>query len=229
MNQIDFYSARKRFKLYYVALYTMDVLRGNEAWEEIIREYNRKPLAWHALEYRSPNGFYDLLIFNSGNTYLLKKDTVYKPMPLVIGVRLDETEYHKTVLNGESKTITQIIQSMNYGFRRVSIKPIMKRIERFVDEGRDPAVIFDSFIRMMLNAQERAKRTQPVPTYKLETLEVETLTEDDETVRVDIKHALVGPHVTVGLEAISKSHRQLSTRLDEELRRLLRREYPMYV
>jgi hypothetical protein len=207
----------------------MDILKGNEVWEEIVKKYNKKPSLWHTLEYKSPSGFYDLLIFNPENTYLLKKDTVYKPSPLVIGMRLDETEYHKTILKGDNKTIAQVIRSPTYGFRQISIKPIMKRIERFVDEGRNPAMIFNSFVKMMLKARERAKHTQPVPTHKLETMEIETYTEDDETVRMDIRHALIGPYIPVGLEAISKNHRQLSARLDEELRRLLHREYPMYV
>jgi len=188
----------------------MEVLKGDEVWEEVIKKYNKEPSSWRALEYESPGGFYDLLIFNPGNTYLLKKDTVYKPTPLVIGMILDETEYHKTVFNRERATAAQVIRSPTYGFRQMPIKPIMEKIERFVDEGRDPARIFDSFVGMMLKAQELAKRTQPVPT--------------DET-----RHALVGPYISVGLEAISRSHRKLSAELDEEIRRLLRKEYPMYV
>jgi len=192
----------------------MEVLEGDEVREEIIKKiikkYNKEPSSWRVLEYESPGGFYDLLIFDPGNTYLFKKDTVYKPTPLVIGIKIDETEYHKTVFNMERATAAQVIRSPTYGFREMSIKPIMEKIERFVDEGRDPAMIFDSFVGMMLKAQELAKRTQPVPT--------------DET-----RHALVGPFIEVGLGAISKKHRQLSAELDEELRRLLRREYTMYV
>jgi len=207
----------------------MEVLKGDEVWEEIIKRYNKKPSSWRALEYKSPGGFYDLLIFNPDNTYLLKKDTVYKPLPLVIGMILDETEYHKTVFNEERVTATQVIRSPVYGFRQVSIKPIMKKIERFVDEGRDPARIFDSFIRMMLKAQELAKRTHPVPTDDLEIIETNTVTEHGETVRMVTRHALVGPSIEVGLDAISKKHRQLSAELDKELRRLFRKEYSMYV
>lgn len=207
----------------------MEVLKGDDVWEELIKKYNKKPSAWRALEYKSPGEFYDLLIFNPGNTYLLKKDTVYKPLPLVIGMILDETEYHKTVLNGERITAAQVIRSPDYGFKQVSIKPIMKKIERFVDEGRDPAWIFDSFIGMLLKAQEIAKRRQPVPTDDLEIIETDTVTEHGETVRMVTRHALVGPSMEVGLGAISKKHRQLSAELDKELRRLFRKEYPMYV
>jgi len=207
----------------------MEVLKGDEVWEEIIKKYNKKPSAWRALEYKSPGGFYDLLIFNPGNTYLLKKDTVYKPLPLVIGMRLDETEYHRTVFNKKNVTASHIIRSPTYGFRRVSIKPIMKKTERFVDEGRDPASIFDSFIGMLLKAQEIAKRTQPVPTDDLEIMETDAVTEHGETVRMVTRHALVGPSIEVGLGVISKKHSQLSAELDKELRRLFRKEYPMYV
>ena len=188
----------------------MEVLKGDDVWEEVIKGYNKKPSSWRALEYESPGGFYDLLIFNPDNTYLLKKDTVYKPLPMVIGIKIDETEYHKTVFNRERATAAQVIRSPTYGFRQMSIKPIMEKIERFVDEGRDPARIFDSFVGMMLKVRELAKRTQPVPT--------------DET-----RHALVGPFIEVDLDAISKKHRQLSAELDEKLRRLLRKEYTMYV
>ena len=207
----------------------MEVLKGDDVWEEVIKGYNKKPSSWRALEYESPGGFYDLLIFNPDNTYLLKKDTVYKPLPMVIGIKIDEPEYHKMVFNGEMTTAAQVIRSPTYGFRQMSIKPIMEKIERFVDEGKDPARIFDSFIGMMLKAQELAKRTQPVPTDDLDTIETDAVTEGGKTVRMGTRHALVGPYISVGLEAISRSHRKLSAELDEELRRLLRREYTMYV
>lgn len=207
----------------------MGVLKGGEVWEELIKKYNKSLSAWRALEYKSPGGFYDLLIFNPDNAYLFKKDTMYKPLPMVIGMILDETEYHKTVLNEEGITAAQVIRSSDYGFKQVSIKPIMKKIEKFVDEGRDPAWIFDSFIRMHLKAQELAKRTQPVPTNDLEVIETDIVTEHGETVRIFTRHAMVGPYIGVGLGAISKKHRQLSAELDKELRRLFRKEYPMYV
>jgi hypothetical protein len=173
----------------------METMPLEELWKDIIRRYNMKPRGWTALTYRSFDGFYDVLLSNPEEAWLVKYDTVYKPNPLGFGVKLQDAPKIPDA------------KPLSYGFRQFPAERIKRAIELMTTMKSSSEQIVKAVNNVLLDIVSSA----PIPTYKI------------------IKPAfLEGPFYLKDLENLSKGQRELSRKLDVQLRRMFRIKYPMY-
>lgn len=96
----------------------MEILEGDALQRMLLQRYSKDPRGWSFAVYPSANGgFFDALVGSPGESWRLKLDTIFKPSPLVLGVRSEEG-----VPSG---------QTPSFGFRKV-------------DQGTAPALLDDS-------------------------------------------------------------------------------------
>jgi hypothetical protein len=173
----------------------METIPIEELWKEIIRKYDKKPRGWRALTYRSPSGFYDVLLSNPQEAWLMKQDTIYKPNPLGFGVKLEHAPE------------IPIAKPLSYGFRHFPIERIERTVELMTKMKASPEEIVKAVNHVLRDIVSSA----PIPTYKI------------------IKPGILeGPLYLKDLENLSKEQRELSRKLDLQLRRMFRMKYPMY-
>jgi hypothetical protein len=173
----------------------METIPIEELWKEIVRKYDKKPRGWRALTYRSPDGFYDILLSNPEEAWLMKQDTIYKPNPLGFGVKLEHAPE------------IPVVKPLSYGFRHFPIERTERTIELMTRMEASSEEIVKAVNDVLLDVISSA----PIPTYKI------------------IKPGILeGPFYLKDLENLSKEQRELSGKLDLQLRRMFRIKYPMY-
>ncbi len=161
----------------------MELLDYRDALREIIKSYNKNPNNWRALMGRSPRGFYDFLFLNPKEVWYLKIDTIYKPNPIGLGVKLDVASDYDVPRDLPS-----------YGFRNIP-KELLKEIDA------NPQVIL-----------KVVREIPPVSVDKIRGL------------------VAIGPYIQKPvLKPISKKQEELSIKMDRELEKLLKRNYPFYI
>ena len=173
----------------------METIPIEELWKEIIRKYDKKPRGWRALTYRSPGGFYDVLLSNPEEAWLMKQDTIYKPNPLGFGVKLEHAPE------------IPVVKPLSYGFRHFPIERTERTVELMTKRKASPEEVAKAVNHVLRDAIS----SPPIPTYKIMKPGI-----------------LEGPFHIEGLESLSKEQRELSGKLDLQLRRMLHMKYPMY-
>jgi len=206
----------------------MDILKGCEVWDQLIKKYDKKPLQWHEVEYVTPRGYYDLLLFSPDYAAFIKQDTAYSANPIVIGLWIEEPEFHKIIFSDKT-TAAMVLRMSPYGMRNVSINPVIKKIKKMIDEERNPAEIFNSAIGMFIRAREGARRTSPVSFRDGGDAVVVDVETREGMITIGLLDSMTGPRIPVPLDVLSKKHRKLVERLDNELTSMIHRKYSMYV
>lgn len=96
---------------------------------EIWKKYNKDSTGWQVLVGRSSEGYYDVFITNPKELWQIKLETIYRPNPIGLGVRIKKTREGAKLLRGIP----------NYGLRPLSKKAMavmMSAIKRGVPPGR---------------------------------------------------------------------------------------------
>ncbi len=206
----------------------MGVLPGEEIWDDILKKYNKKPhgrdFKWGAITYRSPGGFYDALIYSPDAAWLLKKDTIYKTKPTVIGIEIKDFDFERSAPRIRIPRVPGMPQAVGkgfrrgaeipYGFRNVDMKEVMEftmEMKSEVEQGlKTPNQAVNAIMKKVMQSTLKATRRLPQQLSAIEP------------------PILEGPYVVSGLESISKQQRELSAKLDADLRRMMHRRYPFY-
>ena len=180
-----------------------EIVSYEETLQEVRRKYDKKPAGWQALVGRSPRGFYDILFSSPDAVWQLKLDTIYKPNPIGFGVRLEVDPSRVPVMGGPS-----------HGYRPVPIDGIMAKIRHVMKRGPQTEETVNEILNSIVEKldMERIMESPPLPTGKIRT-----------------PIAAIGPYIhRPTIEPISSRQKELSIRLDEELKRLMRTRYPWY-
>jgi len=181
----------------------LDIARCEEILGEIRRKYDKRPEGWQVLVGRSPSGFYDMLFSSPDDVWQLKLDTIYRPNPIGFGVRLEE-----------DPSKVPIIEAPPHGYRPVHIDGMMAKIKHLMESNLQPEQIMNKIEENIAGTLdiERIMESPPLPT---------------DRVRTPI--TAIGPYIQrPTIEPISSRQKELSTKLDDELKRLMRIRYPWY-
>ena len=178
----------------------MEYMVREDVFKEFIRKYDRNPKGWSFFVGQSPS-FWDVLIIGPDETWQLKVDTIFKPKPLALGVRFEEKPSIKI-----PKEALANMPNIPYGFRPLPVLTIKSLVRKVESQQLKPEDAVKELINHLRNVQPKpvAELTPRVPT-------------------------AIGPHLMLPeLSFTSEKHRELSLKLEDELKRLLRREYPFY-
>jgi|CryGeyStandDraft_7_1057128.scaffolds.fasta_scaffold50836_4 hypothetical protein len=181
----------------------MEIMGYEETVREIFRRYNKKPDGWQVLMGRSLGGFYDMLFSSPDGVWQLKLDTIYRPNPIGFGVRLEE-----------DSSKVPIMEAPPYGHRPVHIDGMMVKIKHLMESKLQPEQMMSNIIENIVGTLdiERIMESPPLPTDRIRT-----------------PITAIGPYIQQPtIEPISSRQKELSTKLDDELKRLMRIRYPWY-
>jgi hypothetical protein len=108
--------------------------------KEIWKKYNEDSMGWHVLVGRGSKGYYDVFITNPKELWQLKLESVYRPNPIGLGVRIKKSAESGELLRGIP----------NYGLRPLS-KKTMAMMMSVLKMGAPPV----SALREILNIEPK--------------------------------------------------------------------------
>ena len=120
----------------------MEILQENSLAKYLFEKYSSNPRNWSFLISSNPlrDGFFDATISNVDEVWQLKIDSIYKPIPIIIGAKVDvdATRIERRVGTG----------SPEFGYRKL-----------------EPSTVMTMLRRLTLEQQESAERGQSVGNY----------------------------------------------------------------
>ena len=180
-----------------------EIVSYEETLREVRKKYDRKPEGWQTLVGRSPNGFYDILFSSPDAVWQLKLDTIYKPNPIGFGVKLEE-----------DPSRVPVVGAPPHGYRPIHIEGVMANIKRMMERKPQTEETANEIMKNIAETlnMERIMESPPLPTGRIRT-----------------PIAAIGPYIhRPTIEPISSRQKELSMKLDEELKKLMRTRYPWY-
>ena len=112
----------------------MEILQDKVLGRHLFEKYSSDPKNWNFIistsSYR--DGFFDATVSNNDEVWQLKIDSIYKPMPMVLGTRIDT----------DSAKIQKITSGSNvmFGYRELGSSVIQNILEKLAHEQQDNAV-----------------------------------------------------------------------------------------
>lgn len=175
----------------------MKYLTAEEALAKLLKRYDRNPKGWSFLLSKGSN-FWDILFLGPEESWQIKVDTIFKPKPLGVGVKLEERL--------SPPLPKAALKNFPYGFRPLppaALESLAKKVEAGELRPEDAAE----------ELLDRLQRTKPVPRAKIPPRALTAIG----------PHFLLPrtPH-------LSDKQKELDMRLEAELKKLLRRKYPFY-
>jgi hypothetical protein len=111
--------------IFYIA---MDILEDKAIAKHLFERYCSNPKNWNFVISTSSlgDGFFDAMVSNTDEVWQLKLDSIYKPLPLVVGTRIDV----------DSATIERSLSpnSVPFGFRKLDPPVIMDILKKVTEE-----------------------------------------------------------------------------------------------
>jgi hypothetical protein len=109
----------------------MEILQDKVLGRHLFEKYSSNPKNWNFIISTSPfrDGFFDATVSNNEEVWQLKIDSIYKPIPMVIGTRLDAD-------SGKLQKLTSGNNVM-FGYRELGSSAIMDILERLTQEQQD--------------------------------------------------------------------------------------------
>lgn len=178
----------------------MEYLSPDDVFKEFLRKYERNPKGWSFLVGRSLS-FWDILIIGPEDAWQLKVDTIFKPKPFALGVKLKEEPQLKLPPETLEGTL-----NISYGFRPLPTTIIKSLVGKIKNQQIKPEDVTRELLNHLKNVQPKPGRFLPVGT-----------------------PVAVGPHVILPqLNFSSEKQKELNLKLENELRKLLREKYSFY-
>lgn len=175
----------------------MEYLTAEEALTELLKRYDRNPKGWSFLVSKG-SSFWDILLIGPEESWQIKVDTIFKPKPLGVGVKL-EGKLSPPLLKGALK-------SFPYGFRPLPPATLESLARKVEVGGLRPEDAAKELV-------DRLQRTKPVPRAKIPPRALTAVG----------PHLLLPKALP-----FSGKQKELDMKLEAELRRLLRRKYQFY-
>jgi len=111
--------------IFYIA---MDILEDKAIARHLFERYCSNPKNWNFVISTSSlgDGFFDAMVSNTDEVWQLKLDSIYKPLPLVVGTKIDV----------DSTTIERSLSpnSLPFGFRKLDPPVIMDILKKVTEE-----------------------------------------------------------------------------------------------
>ena len=111
-----------------------EILEGVALRRHILERYSKKPADWNFTIAPAPKyGFYDALVSSPDESWKLKIDSIFNPLPKIIGAKVD-------IDHSKVKKFSPI----SYGYRQLDPNLIMKLMTS-LEEGHNSSI--DSLLR----------------------------------------------------------------------------------
>jgi hypothetical protein len=106
----------------------MDIMEDKTIARHLFEKYCSNPRNWNFVISTSSlgDGFFDAMVSNTDEVWQLKLDSIYKPLPLVVGTKIDVDS--TTIERGLSPN------SVPFGFRKLEPPVIMDILKKVTEE-----------------------------------------------------------------------------------------------
>ena len=108
----------------------MEILEGKVLAKYLFEKYSLNPKNWNFIVSTSSprSGFFDATVSNTDEVWQLKIDSIYKPLPIVLGTKidLDSTKIEERLRN-DNNTIP-------FGYRKLETPLIMNIFKKLTEE-----------------------------------------------------------------------------------------------
>ena len=125
----------------------MEFLQDGSLARYLFDRYSANPKNWKFIISTSPirDNFFDAIISNPNEIWQIKVDSIYKPVPMVIGTKID-------IDNSKiEKDLNQTSNSAQFGYRKLEPNLIMKMLKNLSEEQENNA-IKDTATNITLNS-----------------------------------------------------------------------------
>jgi len=109
----------------------MEILQDRNLGKYLFDKYCTNPKNWKFLISPSyhDDGFFDATISNFDEVWQIKVDSIYKPVPIIIGTKVD----------ADVTRVYKQIESAPFGYRKIDPDSILKILLNTVDDEKDTA------------------------------------------------------------------------------------------
>ena len=186
-------------------MFTMDIMEDKVIARHLFEKYCSNPKNWNfviSTSYKR-DGFFDAMVSNTDEVWQLKLDSIYKPLPLVVGTKIDVDS--TAIERGVSAN------TVPFGFRKL-----------------DPPVIMDMLKKV---TEEQEARTNVHNIEADFDDQLYSILRSLKTVKPTIGNNYVyGPFIFTNTSTLSLNdyHKHVSERLAMKLRDTLRTKYSSY-
>jgi hypothetical protein len=116
----------------------MEILEDKALAKHIFKKYTTNPREWNFVISTNPastDGFFDATITNPDEAWQLKIDSLYKPIPIITGTKIDidSSEIGKTI----GKDVTG--STIPFGYRKIDPPMLMNLFKKISDEQEEIA------------------------------------------------------------------------------------------
>ncbi|HYZ49611.1 MAG TPA: hypothetical protein VE593_01890 [Nitrososphaeraceae archaeon] len=137
----------------------MDIMEDKAIARHLFEKYCSNPRNWNFVISTSSlgDGFFDAMVSNTDEVWQLKLDSIYKPLPLVVGTKIDMDS--TTIERGLSPN------SVPFGFRKLEPPVIMDILKKVTEEQEarmnvhNAAADFDDQLYSILRSLKTVKPT----------------------------------------------------------------------
>ena len=129
----------------------MEILQDSKLAKYLFEKYSSNPKNWNFLISTIPlrDGFFDATVSNVDEVWQLKIDSIYKPVPMILGAKvdLDATRIERKISNN----------SPAFGYRKLESSFMMNILKRLTEEqqinaNKEPDI--NSYINSALSSLE---------------------------------------------------------------------------
>jgi hypothetical protein len=186
-------------------MFTMDIMEDKVIARHLFEKYCSNPKNWNFVISTScmRDGFFDAMVSNTDEVWQLKLDSIYKPLPLVVGTKIDVDS--TTIERGVSPN------TVPFGFRKLDPPVIMDMLKKVTEEQETRTNVhnmgadFDDQLYSILRSLKTVKPTSG-------------------------NNYVYGPFIFANTSTLSLNdyHKHVSERLAMKLRDTLRTKYSSY-
>lgn len=108
----------------------MEILEDKSLANHIFRKYSSNPKNWNFIVSTNTinDGFFDAAISNPNESWQLKIDSIYKPIPIITGTKIDVNYNNKLNEGIANKT------NIPFGYRKIDPPKIMNLFKKISEE-----------------------------------------------------------------------------------------------
>ncbi|HYY66426.1 MAG TPA: hypothetical protein VE622_04795 [Nitrososphaeraceae archaeon] len=133
----------------------MEILEGKVLAKYLFEKYSLNPKNWNFIVSTSSprSGFFDATVSNTDEVWQLKIDSIYKPLPIVLGTKvdLDSTKIEERLRNGNN--------TVPFGYRKLETPLIMNIFKKLTEEQEpnSPKLDVNSYLNTILGSLETVR------------------------------------------------------------------------
>jgi hypothetical protein len=181
----------------------MEILENKILAKNIFQKYTVNPKNWNFLISTTSmnDGFFDATVTNPDEVWQLKIDSLYKPIPIITGTKIDiETAKMKKIINKNT---------VPFGYRKI-----------------DPPMLMNLFKKISEEQEIIAKKDMDYVNKELNSF----LGSLEPTVPVKDTDYLYGPLLFTNKNILDNNqyHKNISEKLSSNLKKKIKERYPSY-